>query len=38
MDPGDLHRIYFQNVDGLRNDADEIDLYISSMAQFQVGT
>jgi hypothetical protein len=37
-DPDDLHRIYFQNVDGLRNNADEIDLYISSMAQFQVDT
>lgn len=37
-DPGDLHRIYFQNIDGLRNDADEIDLYTASMAQFQIGT
>jgi hypothetical protein len=25
--PGELHRIYFQNIDGLRNDTDEIDLY-----------
>ena len=23
-DPGELHRIYFQNIDGLRNDVDEI--------------
>ena len=37
-DPGDLHRIYFQNVDGLRNDVDEVALYVSSMAQLQVGT
>ena len=37
-DPGDLHRIYFQNIDGLRNNADEIDLYTASMAQFQIGT
>ena len=37
-DPQTSHRIYFQNIDGLRNDADEIDLYVSSMAQFQTGT
>ena len=37
-DPGDLHRVYFQNIDGLRNDSDEMDLYVSSMAQFNVGT
>ena len=37
-DPGDLHRIYFQNIDGLRNDADEMDLYVSTMAQLKVGT
>jgi hypothetical protein len=37
-DPGDLHRIYFQNIDGLRNDADEIALYVSSMAQLKIGT
>ena len=37
-DPGDLHRVYFQNVDGIRNDMDEIALCISSMAQIQVGT
>lgn len=37
-DPGDLHRIYFQNIDGLRNDIDEIALYVSSMAQLKVGT
>ena len=36
--PDDHHRIYFQNIDGLRNDADEMDLYISSMAQFKTGT
>lgn len=36
--PGELHRIYFQNIDGLRNDVDEIALYVSSMAQLQVGT
>ena len=33
--PGDLHRIYFQNIDGLRNDVDEISLYVSSMAHPQ---
>jgi hypothetical protein len=27
-DPVDLHRIYLQNVDGIRSDADEIDLAI----------
>jgi hypothetical protein len=37
-DPCNLHRIYFQYIDGLRNDVDEIDLYISSMAQFHIGT
>ena len=37
-DPEENHRIYFQNIDGIRHDADEIDLYISSMAQFHVGT
>ncbi|KAI2493431.1 hypothetical protein MHU86_21130 [Fragilaria crotonensis] len=36
--PEDNHRVYFQNVDGLRHDADEIDLYVSSMAHFHVGT
>ena len=36
--PGDLHRIYFQNIDGLRNDTDEMALYVSSMAQLNVGT
>ena len=36
--PGDFHRIYFQNIDGVRNDADEIDLYVSCMSQFQIGT
>ena len=37
-DPGEFHRIYFQNLDGMRNEADEIDLYVASMAQFKVGT
>ena len=37
-DPGDLHRIYFQNIDGVRNDADKIDLYVSCMSQFQIAT
>ncbi|KAI2513931.1 hypothetical protein MHU86_315 [Fragilaria crotonensis] len=37
-DPGELHRIYFQNIDGLRKDVDEIALYVSSMAQLKVGT
>jgi hypothetical protein len=38
-DPADLHRVYFQNVDGgIRNDADEIDLYVETMHQFNVGT
>ena len=36
--PDELHRVYFQNLDGLRNDPDEMDLYVSSMAQFNVGT
>ena len=35
---GDLHRVYFQNIDGLRNDVDEIAQYVSSMAQLQAGT
>ena len=34
-DPKDLHRIYFQNVDGLRYDADAIALYVSTMAQLK---
>ena len=37
-DPAELHRIYFQNLDGLRNESDEIALYVSSMAQRNVGT
>ena len=37
-DPGDLHRVFFQNLDGLRNNADDMDLYVSSMAQFQTST
>ena len=37
-DPADLHRVYFQNLDGLRNDSDEMDLYVSSMSQFKVST
>jgi hypothetical protein len=36
--PGDLHRVYFQNLDGLRNDNEEIDLYVESMLNYQVGT
>jgi len=36
-DPADLHRVYFQNVDGIRNDANEIDLYVGTMHQFNVG-
>jgi hypothetical protein len=32
-DPADLHRVYFQNVDGIRNDANEIDLYVETMLQ-----
>ena len=38
IDPGELHRVYFQNIDGLRNESDEMDLYVSSMAQLNVGT
>jgi hypothetical protein len=38
IDPKDNHRIYFQNIDGLRHDDDEMDLYVSSMAQFNIGT
>lgn len=38
IDPKENHRIYFQNIDGLRHDDDEMDLYVSSMAQFKVGT
>jgi hypothetical protein len=30
-DPAKFHRIYFQNIDGIRNDSDDLDLYISSM-------
>jgi hypothetical protein len=37
-DPADLHRVYFQNVDGIRNNADEIDSYVETMHQFNVGT
>ena len=37
-DPKDLHRIYFQNVDGLRNDCDKKALSVSTMAQLKVGT
>jgi hypothetical protein len=37
-DPGNLHRIYFQNIDGVRNNANDIDLSISSMAHTQTGT
>ena len=36
--PDELHRIYFQNLDGLRNDNEEIDLYVESMLHYQVGT
>jgi hypothetical protein len=36
--PGDLHRVFFQNLDGLRNNADDMDQYVSSMAQFQTST
>jgi hypothetical protein len=36
--PGDLHRVYFQNLDGLHNDNKEIDLYVESMLNYQVGT
>jgi hypothetical protein len=37
-DPGNLHRIYYQNVDGIRNTDDTKKLYASSMAQLKVGT
>ncbi len=37
-DPSEFHRIYFQNINGVQNDSDERDLYISSMAQFNSGT
>ena len=37
-DPAELHRIYFQNLDGLRNDTDEIAHAIASMAQLKTGT
>jgi hypothetical protein len=37
-DPANLHRVYFQNVDGIRSDADEIDLYVETMHHFNVGT
>ena len=37
-DLNDLHRIYFQNIDGMRNDADKMDLYTSCMAEFKMGT
>jgi len=26
INPGEHHRIYFQNIDGVRNESDEIDL------------
>ena len=37
-DPGDLHRVYYQNIDGLKNHTDVMGLYISSMAQFSTST
>jgi hypothetical protein len=37
-DPANLHRVYFQNIDGIRNDADKIDLYAETMHQFNVDT
>ena len=36
--PGDLHRVFLQNLDGLRNNIDEMEQYVSSMAQFQTST
>jgi hypothetical protein len=37
--PGDLHRVFFQNLDGLRNNIDEMEeQYVSSMARFQTST
>ena len=37
-DPGDLHRVYYQNIDGIRNTNDTKKLYASSMAELKVGT
>jgi hypothetical protein len=34
-DPGELHRVYYQNIDGMKNQDDIMGLYVSSMAQFQ---
>ena len=33
--PGDLHSVFFPNLDGLRNNVDDMEQYVSSMAQFQ---
>ena len=35
--PGKLHQVYFQNLNGLRNDSEEIDLHVETMLQYQVG-
>lgn len=35
--PGKLHQVYFQNLNGLRNDSKEIDLHVETMLQYQVG-
>ena len=37
-DPGELHRVYYHNIDGLKNQNDVMGLYISSMAQFYTST
>ena len=37
-DPKDLHRIYFQNIGSIRNEVDEMDRYVSIMAQFKINT
>jgi hypothetical protein len=31
-DPGEFNRTYFQNLDGMRNETDEIHLYVANMA------
>jgi hypothetical protein len=36
--PNNFHRVYFQNLDGLHNDNEEINFYVESMFQYQVGT
>jgi hypothetical protein len=37
-DPAELHRVFFQNLDGIHNSPVAMDLTVSSMVQFKVNT